>query len=74
MGVRALGPEGLEAIRVQEHPAGVRLGVQVGGDDVETEIRVHPGQVIDQRGLAGARLVVEERDGLHGAGLTITPM
>ena len=46
--------------------------IQVYGDDAPAELSQHPGQVIDERRLSHASLVVEEGDRRHGRLRTVT--
>ncbi len=67
----SVGPELLDTVLLQEHAGQVGLRIEVGGDHRDPLIGIHPGQVIDQRGLSDPSLVVEEGDRLHRAGLRI---
>ena len=67
VGVGAVRPQLLEPVFVEEHRGQVRLRIEVHGHHRVTELGVHPGEVIDQRGLADPPLVVEEGDRLHRA-------
>ena len=66
------GPQLLHLVLVEEHAGEVRLRIEVRRHDAHAEVGVHPGQVIDDRRLADAALVVEERDCGHRADLTVT--
>lgn len=61
-----VAPQRHQPVFVQEHRSQVRLRVQIGHQHLQAMVGIHPRQVVDQRGLADAALVVEERDGLHG--------
>ena len=53
--------------RADPPPGGqVCLGIEIGGNDRVPKFGEHPGQMVGQRGLAYAALVVEESDGGHG--------
>jgi len=74
-GVRALvrGPEIFQTFLFQEHSGEIRLRIEVRSQHAFALVCKHPRQVIDQRSLADAALVVEEGDGGHPADLTVTP-
>ena len=63
--VVAFGPKVQQPILGQEHGTEVGLRVEVRSYDRCAEFRVHPGQVVDESGLADAALVVEKGDGFH---------
>ncbi len=62
----SIGPQLLESVVAQEHGAQVCLRVEIRGDHRNTEVGVHPGEVVDQGRFADPSLVVEESDGFHG--------
>lgn len=70
LAISIFAPQLPETVLVEKHAGEIGLRIEIGGDDVESEIRIHPSEVIYERSLSDSSLVVEESDGLHGAGLT----
>ena len=63
--VIAVRPNIEQPLLGQEHRAEVGLRVHVHDDHRGAEFRVHPREMVDQRGLADAAPAVEEGDRLH---------
>ena len=71
---KRFGPRGtrFQPILFEETSSQVRLRIQVEGNDTLTHLGEHPGQMIDQRGLADATLVVEKRNDRNAHGFLRT--
>src|SRR5262245_16585968 len=65
-------PERLEPVFVEKRCRQIRLGIEVAGQDAHAQVGIHPGEMVNQGGLANPSLVVEESDHRrpHGRFLT----